>query len=273
MVGSPVSWGSPRTAVGNTIVSFVVIAVIVAASVAVVAMRGPFNSPDSVTSTASSALVSPATFLVRVVDQSGVAPMAGATVVAAPIPSPNDVALTPGGPSINECVHQVPNGAYVYGNGTVVAGTTTFTISPCPLKVYTSNSTGWVSINNATGVWYFIKAGNVNEWNYVVIGVMPGTTVNMALPLPSGNATVPSSEESCVTGNGGNITSTCTKVPGLPVFEPPTTIVWPCGLGLPNGSAGTAQGFYGGYYIAYSYAALPNGTKAALLNDCNVGGL
>lgn len=197
--------------------------------------------------------------------------MAGVTVVAAPIPSPNDVALTPGGPSIDECVHQVPSGSLVNQNGTVVVNGTTITFPPCPLKDYVTNSTGWVSITNATGDWYFIKAGNVNEWNYVVIGVMPGTTVNMAIPLPYGNVTVPSSEESCVIGNGGNLTSTCMRVPGQSVFEPPTTIVWPCGLGVPNGSAGTAQGFYGGYYVAYSYVAFPNGTKAALLNDCTGG--
>jgi hypothetical protein len=50
-------------------------------------------------------------------------------------------------------------------------------------------------------------------------------------------------------------------------------MVWPCGEGFPSGSAGTAQGFYGGYYIAYAFVNMPNGTKAALSNYCDVGSL
>jgi hypothetical protein len=50
-------------------------------------------------------------------------------------------------------------------------------------------------------------------------------------------------------------------------------MVWPCGEGVPNGSAVTGQYFYGGYYIAYPFVNMPNGTKAALSNDCNVGSL
>jgi hypothetical protein len=47
------------------------------------------------------------------------------TVMAGPISSPNDVAITPGGPTITECVDQVPNGSVVGDNGTVVSNGTT----------------------------------------------------------------------------------------------------------------------------------------------------
>jgi hypothetical protein len=248
--------------------------VIVTAAIALIAVPKSSSRADAtVTTTTSSSTEAGATFLVRVVEESNMSPIAGMSVVAGPASSPNDVADTPGGTTLSECVHEVPSGSIVNRNGTVVSYGSTLTFPPCPLKEYVTNSTGWVSITNATGVWYFIKAGNVNVWNDVVLGVLPNNVVNMAIPLPSGNATVPSSLKSCVTSTFSNITSTCTRVPGTPVLWPLTTIVWPCGEGLPNGSAVTPQGFYGGYYIAYSFAAFPNGTKAALTNDCNIGSL
>lgn len=137
-----------------------------------------------------------------------------------------------------------------------------------------TNSSGWVSIHNATGQWYFIKAGNVNEWNDLVLGVLPNNTINLAIPLPSGNATVPASIESCVTAQFSNMTSGCTSGPGTPILWPATTMVWSCGEGVPSGSAVTGQYLYGDYYIAYAFVNMPNGTKAALSNEgCIVGSL
>jgi len=84
--------------------------------------------------------------------------------------------------------------------------------------------------------------------------------VNMTIPLPSGNVTVP-------VGNPGATQSR------LPVLWPQTTTVWPCGEGLPSGSTVVPQGVYAGEYIAYSYAALANGTRAALNEDAACSGL
>jgi hypothetical protein len=167
----------------------------------------------------------------------------------------------------------VPNGSSVGENGTVVSNGTTITFPPCPLTEYVTNSTGWVSITNAAGFYYFIKAGNVNEWNDVVLGVMSNNTINLAIPLPSGNVTVPSAIESCVTAKFSNMTSGCTSEPGAPVLWPTPVLVWPCGPGFPSGSAGTSQGFYGNYYIAYSFVQLPNGTKAVPSTNCDIGAL
>lgn len=65
-----------------------------------------------------------------------------------------------------------------------------------------------------------------------------------------------------------NVTSSSTSTPSnFPVFVPQTTIVWPCGKGLPSGSAVTAQGVYAGKYIAKTFAVLPNGTKASIPTD------
>ena len=151
----------------------------------------------------------------------------------------------------------VPSGASVEGNGKVVLanGTTSTFTSSCPLVVYTTDASGRVSISNVTGPFYYVKAGNANIWNDIVVGV-EANTVNMTIPLPSGQITTPWS-------SGGTPQS-------LPFLWPNTSIVWPCGA-LPNGSTVTPQGAYAGQYIAYSYAVLQNGTSAALAEDCAVG--
>jgi len=90
----------------------------------------------------------------------------------------------------------------------------------------------------------------------MVVGVENNTVVNMTIPLPSGAIATP---------------QTSAGQSGMPFLWPNTSIVWPCGEGLPDGSAVTPQGVYGGEYVTFSYAALPNGTSAALPEDCSVG--
>jgi len=190
------------------------------------------------------------------------APMAGVSVFAGPASSPNDVTFTPDGPTLGECVHEVPNGAIVVGNGTIVVNgtTTTSAFAVCPLKEYTTDASGWVSITDPSGAFYFIEAGSLQRWNDIVVGVEVNNVVNMTIPLPSGNVTVP----------WGSPGATHSR---LPVLWPQTTTVWPCGEGLPSGSTVVPQGVYAGEYIAYSYAALANGTRAALNEDAACSGL
>jgi hypothetical protein len=271
---------SRRVAIGTAAAIMILVAVIIVGAIGTVALTSsptPNSTQIITTGSTSSAVTtststgSDATFYIQVTNGSTASPLAGISVEAGPTPSPNDVMFTPGGPSLIACVHQVPNGSSV-GNGTAVSNGTTITFTQCPLKGYATNASGWVSIINATGPFLFIDAGNVNEWNDVVIGVQDNSVVNMRIPLPQGNITVPTSGETCNGGFGSNITSTCTPQ-RYPVLWPQTTIVWPCGKGIPSGGAVTAQGFYAGVYVAYPYATFTNGTKAALLTDCDEGSL
>jgi hypothetical protein len=236
----------------------VFLAVVIVSVVAVAAyegMSGGGGLNDSA-STSSGAQTSEAIFI-QVVNSSTMAPIAGMPVYAGPTLSPNDVFNTPGGPTLVQCGLVVPNGASV-GDGKVISNgtTSTFTIS-CPLVEYTTDASGRVSIPNVTGPFYFVKAGGVNSWNDIVLGVEANTVVNMTIPLPSGQITTPWS-------SGGTRQA-------LPFLWPNTSIVWPCGEALPNNSTATSQGVYAGQYVAYSYAALPNGTAAAIAEDCPVG--
>jgi len=241
------------------------LAVVIVSAVAVAAYEGmSLGVARSVTNTKSASSEVTTTpsaqsgeeIFVQVVNASTMAPIVGIPVYAGPTQSPNDVAITPGGPTLAECVHEVPNGATVEGNGKVVSNGTTTTVASCPLVEYTADASGRVSISNATGPFYYIKAGNVNIWNDIVVGVEANTAINMTIPLPSGQITTPWS-------SGGTPQS-------LPFLWPKTSIVWPCGA-LPNGSTVTPQGVYAGQYVAYSYAVLQNGTSAALPEDCAVG--
>lgn len=238
-----------------------VLAVVIASVVAVAAYGGMSGGAggNGIASTSSGARTGE-TIFIQVVNSSTMAPIAGMPVYAGPTPSPNDVLNTPGGPTLVQCGLVVPNGASVEGNGKVVlsnGATSTFTIS-CPLVEYTTNASGRVSISNVTGPFYFVKAGNVNAWKDIVVGVEANTVVNMTMPLPSGEITTPWNSD-------GTSQS-------LPFLWPNTSIVWPCGA-LPNDSTVTPQGVYAGQYIAYSYVALPNGTAAAVDEDCAFGSL
>ena len=239
------------------IVSVAAVAAYEAMSVGVAGDGTSTGSPSSGVTTTSSAQ-SGEEILIQVVNASTMAPIAGMSVVAGPTPSPNDVSNTPGGPTLVQCVEVVPSGASVEGNGKVVLanGTTSTFTSSCPLAVYTTDASGRVSISNATGPFYYVKAGNANIWNDIVVGVEANTVVNMTIPLPSGAITTPWS-------SGGTRQA-------LPFLWPNTSIVWPCGA-LPNDSTVTPQGVYAGQYVAYSYALLPNGTAAAIDEDCSFG--
>lgn len=244
-----------------------VLAVVIVSIVAVAAYEGMSGGPASnatnttsssggILVTTTSSVQSGEEIFIQVVNASTMSPIAGMTVSAGPTSSPNDVVNTPGGPTIAQCVHEVPSGSYVEGNGTVVSNGTTTTFAPCPLVAYVADASGQVSITNVTGPFFYIKAGNVNIWNDIVVGVKNNTVVNMTIPLPSGEITTP---------------QTSAGQSSLLFLWPNTSIVWPCGEGLPDGSTVTPQGVYAGEYVAFSYAVLPNGTSTALAEDCSVG--
>jgi len=236
----------------------IAVTVIIASVAAILVYTNQGNPGGGTLSTAlsyplSSSIAGGAIFI-QIVNESGMAPIAGKAVAvfAGPASSPNDVTSTWGGSyTLSECVHEVPSGAVV-DNGTVAVNGTTTTVAACPLKEYTTNASGWISITDPSGPFYFIEAGsNFEGWNDIVVGVEANNVVNMTIPVPSGNVTVPA-------GGHGAAQSR------FPVLWPQTTTVWPCAQGLPSGSTVVPQGVYAGVYIAYSYVALANGTKAAL---------
>src|SRR5689334_21841184 len=103
---------------------------------------------------------------------------------------PNDAA------TINECIHEVPNGSVVANpaNGVVVSNGSTTTNGPCPLKDYRTNATGWVTISNQHTAYFFIEVGASNSQaggpnNSEVIAV-EGSQTYVTAPLPMGNFTV-----------------------------------------------------------------------------------
>jgi hypothetical protein len=258
-----------------------VLAVVIVSIVAVSAYEGMSgglaSSGTNTTSSSGGILVTTTSsvqtgeeIFVQVVNESGMAPMAGIAVYAGPTSSPNDVTPTWGGPyTLTECVHEVPNGAVVDNGTVVVNGTTTTTFAACPLKEYTTDSSGRMSITDPSGPFYLIEAGsNLLGWNDMVVGVEANTVINMTIPLPSGNVTAPLGSTTAT--QSGNVTRSATQY-GFPFLWPQISTVWPCGKGLPDGSAVVPQGVYAGQYVAFSYAALQNGTNVALPEDCGVG--
>ncbi len=129
---------------------------------------------------------------VHVVQDGSGQPVAGRTVVAGSTSSKDDIALTPGGPALKECVHEVPSGSTVMGNGKVVLPNGTVnTISYCPPKTYTTNGTGWVSIPDATGQYYFFEIGTLQAMSaFGIIDLSQNGPTYLTVHVPSGNYTV-----------------------------------------------------------------------------------
>jgi hypothetical protein len=130
---------------------------------------------------------------VQVIRDNSMQPVADMTVVAGPAPSKDDLALTPGGPTLKECVHEVGSGSTVLPNGTVIYPNGTRTTFPiCPLKVYSTNNSGWVSIPEAAGQFYFFKVGGVapTYTGYGIIELFQNKATYVTVSVPSGNYTV-----------------------------------------------------------------------------------
>lgn len=131
---------------------------------------------------------------IHVINETSGQPVSGVRVVAGPVSSPNDLALTPAGPTLNECVHQVPSGSTVIGNGSVVLPNgTTVTFPACPLTTYTSDSSGYVSIPEISGPYYYFDVTAGLELAYNVYGVVPliaGEVTLVTVFWPNGNYTV-----------------------------------------------------------------------------------
>lgn len=131
--------------------------------------------------------------LIHVLNDTTRQPVAGVRVVAGPASSMNDIVYTPGGPTVKECVHQVPSGSSVLANGTTVfPNGTVVTFPPCPLSTYATNSTGWVTISGATGAYYFFYVGNVTSSfnSFGIIQLVQGEATCVTARAPSGNYTV-----------------------------------------------------------------------------------
>ena len=117
--------------------------------------------------------------------------MGGVTVTAGPASSKKDVAFTSGGPILNECVHEVESGSTVLNNGTVIfPNGTRVTYPACPAKTYETNSTGWISISNATGQYYFFRVGGINPSTYGIVELFRDRTTYVTVSMPSGDYVV-----------------------------------------------------------------------------------
>ena len=126
--------------------------------------------------------------VLRVVQDSSGQPMGGVTVTAGPASSKKDVAFTSGGPILNECVHEVESGSTVLNNGTVLFPNGTRVSYPaCPAKTYLTNSTGWISISNATGQYYFFRVGGINPSTYGIVELFRDRTTYVTVSMPSGD--------------------------------------------------------------------------------------
>jgi hypothetical protein len=133
--------------------------------------------------------------LIRVVNGSSGQPVAGVRALAGPASSADDMALTPGGPTLKECVHGVPSGSDVLGNGTVVLPNGTHVTYPtCPLKTYTTNSSGLVSIPESEGEYYFFSVGGMlmPSFVYGIVRLSGVGETYVTVTWPNGNYTVAS---------------------------------------------------------------------------------
>src|SRR2546426_3713019 len=129
--------------------------------------------------------------VLRVVQDSSGQPMGWVTVTAGPASSKKDVAFTSGGPILNECVHEVESGSTVLNNGTVIfPNGTRVTFPACPAKTYETNSTGWISISNATGQYYFFRVGGINPSTYGIVELFRDRTTYVTVSMPSGDYVV-----------------------------------------------------------------------------------
>ena len=128
---------------------------------------------------------------IHVLNDSTLAAVGGISVTAGPASSKSDVVFTPGGPTVSECVNEVGSGSTVYGNGTVVSGTTTYTLQQlCHLSSYVTNATGWVSIPTVNSSFLFIRVGTIVQSTYDIVGLNGSGAVYVTMPWPSGVASV-----------------------------------------------------------------------------------
>jgi hypothetical protein len=165
----------------STTVSFVLVTLVVAGGVGVYSMmRSGTGTGGEVTSNALTGL------LIHVVNETSAQPVSGVPVYGGPVSSPDDIGPTWANTwTLDECVHgPAPSGSVVLANGTVaLPNGTEITYPTCPLKSYTTNSTGWVSIPNAAGRYYFFNVGGLmgpDIYGFVPLsqGVVTQVTIN-----------------------------------------------------------------------------------------------
>ena len=188
----------------KVLIAVIALALVLGSGTALVVMSSPNNTTSGTSSSTTtiadgtpttqssqSSTAASHTILIHVLNDSTLGTVSNDSVTAGPASSMDDVVFTPGGgPTIEECVAQVGNGSTIGPNGTVTSGTSTYTIPACPLKSYDTNGTGWVTIANATGQFYFIKIGNFESYNYAIVDVGENQTLYVTIPWPSGAASV-----------------------------------------------------------------------------------
>ena len=148
----------------------------------------------SVSSASSSVAAVGETIFIHVVNSTSGEPVSNESLTAGSASSLNDISITPGGPALKECVHEVPSGAMIGQNDEVIYNGTTTTFVPCPVVSYTTNATGWVTISNQNTSYFFIKVGNVmiNNWDIIT---PDGSRTYVTVPFPQGSFVVSSTNE------------------------------------------------------------------------------
>ena len=174
--------------IGSTTASFVFLLLVVSGGVgAASTMQSGTRTGSEIASNVASGL------LIHIVNETSGQPLAGFAVTAGPISSPADMAPTFAGPwTLQECIYEVPSGSAVWTNETVALANGKETTFTCPLSGYQTNSTGWVSIPNAVGRYYFF---NVGGWIGIpnihgAVPLRPGVVTQVTINWPNGNYTV-----------------------------------------------------------------------------------
>lgn len=174
-----------------------IVATIVGASLSAAYLVGNPGEPATTSSLATTyrgSVVYGETIFIHVVSSASGAPISNESVTAGPASSSNDITYSFGstGATLNECVHEVGNGAVVQQNGNVVSNGTTTTIAPCPLEHYDTNATGWVTISNQNASYFFVFVGKVlNEHgSNVQIVAMQGSRTYVTVTFPEAKFTV-----------------------------------------------------------------------------------
>ncbi|MCS4538820.1 MAG: hypothetical protein HYY67_08190 [Thaumarchaeota archaeon] len=117
-------------------------------------------------------------------------PARGITVSIAPLNDTNSIVYNlpgPAGVSLAQCIHQVPSGAAIVDNGkaAILPDGRKVSIPECPFKVYTTNTTGWVAIHQASNAKYLlIIASFFVHGTYEIVPIHGNQTIYITMKVP-----------------------------------------------------------------------------------------
>lgn len=121
-------------------------------------------------------------------------PVAGYQISTGPTSSPADMAPTFAGPwTVEQRIYMVPSGSAIWPNGSVALPNGTETaLTGCPVRGYTTNDSGWVSIPNAVGRYSFFNVvGGLGVPDiHGAVPLQPGAVTRVTINWPNGNYTV-----------------------------------------------------------------------------------